>query len=101
MVASAKESRVRLPPAFVCSIALGFFYVPAPAGAAAFGTYSSFAHPWANIDRDILIFALCGACLVLLTGFRRSGSKLQRTAAVLLAALPLLVIAHFILWLLK
>src|SRR3954463_8061053 len=101
MAASDRESRLRLTLAFVCYIALGFLYVQALAGAAIFGTYSSFVHPWDKIDRDILIFALCGACFVLLAEFRRSGSRLQRVAAVLLAALPVLVIARFIFWLLR
>ena len=101
MVASAKESRLRLAVAFACFAALGLFYVQALSGAAIFGTYSSFARPWRNIGSDLLMFGLCGACLVLLAGFLRSGSKLQRIAAVVLAALPLLVITHFFLWLFK
>ena len=47
------------------------------------------------------MFGLCGASLVLLAAFLRSGSKRQRIVAVVLAALPLLVITHFFLWLLK
>ena len=100
MVASTKECWFRLALAFACFATLGFFYVQALAGAAVSGTYSSFAHPWRNIGSDVLMFGLCGASLVLLAAFLRSGSKLQRIAAVVLAALPLLVITHFFLWLL-
>jgi hypothetical protein len=101
MIADSRALRVRLGLAFGCFIVLGFLYVRALAGAAVFGTYSSFAHPWWNIGSDLLIFSLCGACLVLLASFTRYGSRLQRLAAVLLASLPLLVIGHFVLWLLK
>lgn len=92
---------MRLTLAFVCFAALGFLYVRGLAGAAVSGTYSSFAHPWRSVGSDLLMFALCGACLVLLAVFVRCGSKLQRVAAVLLVMLPLLVISHFVLWLLK
>jgi hypothetical protein len=100
MVASAKECWLRLALAFACFATLGFLYVQALAGAAVFGTYSSFAYPWRNIGSDEVMFGLCGASIVLLTAFLHSGSKIQRIAAVVMAALPLLVIAHFFLWLL-
>lgn len=101
MVTSDKEPWIRLAIAAVCFAALGFLYVRALAGAAVFGTYSSFASPWRNIGSDLLMFALCGACLVLLAAFVRCGSILQRAAAVLLAVLPMVIISHFIYWLLN
>ena len=101
MVTRDNESRTRLALAAVCLAALGFLYFRALAGAAGSGTYGSFASPWRSIGSDLLMFALSGASLVLLAAFVRCGSMLQRTAAVLLAVLPLVVISHFVLWLLK
>lgn len=101
MVTADKEPRMRLALAAVCFAALGLLYFHALAGAAGFGTYGSFASPWRNVGSDFLMFALSGACLVLLSAFVRCGSMVQRTAAILLAVLPLVVISHFFLWLLK
>ena len=101
MIAELKAPRVRLALAFVCFAALGLLYLRALAGAAVSGTDSSFAHPWRSISSDLLIFALCGACLVLLAAFLRCGSRLQRLTAGILATLPLFVLWHFIVWLLK
>ena len=101
MVTADKEPKMRLALAAVCFAALGLLYFHAMAGAAAFGTYDAFARPWRSIGSDLLMFALSGACLVLLSAFVRRGSMLQRTAAILLAVLPLVVISHFSLWLLK
>jgi hypothetical protein len=101
MATADKEPRMRLALAAVCFAALGFLYFHALAGAAAFGTYDSFASPWRNIGSDLLMFALSGSCLVLLSAFVRCGSMLQRTAAILLAVLPLVIISQFLRWLLK
>jgi hypothetical protein len=89
---------VRLSAACACFIALGFLYVRALARGYVFGTYGSLAHPWSDIVPNLLIFGLCGASLVLLSAFIRRGSRLQRFSAVLLAALPLWVVVHFLLW---
>lgn len=101
MVASAKECGIRLALAFVCFATLGILYFQALAGASVSGTYSSFAHPWRNVGSDVLMFGLCGASLVLLAAFLRSGSKLQRIVAVVVVSVPLIVITHFLLWLVK
>ena len=101
MVTADKAAKMRLALAAVCFAGLGFLYFDAMAGADGFGTYGSLARPWRNIGVDLLMFALSGACLVLLSAFVRHGSMLQRTAAILLAVLPLVVISHIFLWLLK
>ncbi len=98
MSAVTKALGIRLLAACACFIALGYLYVRALARGFIFGTYGSLADPWADIVPDLLIFGLCGASIVLLSAFIRHGSRLQRFAAVLLAALPLWVIAHFLLW---
>jgi hypothetical protein len=96
MFTTDKESRMRLALAALCFAALGVLYFRAMAGAAGYGTYASLAGPWRNIGSDLLMFALSGACLVLLSAFVRGGSMLQRTAAILLAVLPVVVISHFL-----
>jgi hypothetical protein len=101
MITADKGHRMRLALAAVCFAALGYLCFRALAGAAGFGTYGSFASPWRNIGSDLLMFALSGACLVLLSTFVRCGSMLQRTVAIVLAVLPLVVISKFLLWLLK
>jgi len=98
MVTADKEPKMRLALAAVCFAALGSLYLQAMAGASGFGTYGSFASPWRHVGSDLLMFALSGACLVLLSPFVRCGSMLQRTVAMVLAVLPLVVISHFLLW---
>ena len=98
MTTVTKALRTRLLAACACFIALGSLYVRALARGFVFGTYGSLAHPWADILPDLLIFGLCGASIVLLSAFIRRGSRLQRFCAVVLAALPLWVIVHFLLW---
>lgn len=89
---------IRLLAACACFIALGYLYARALARGFVFGTYNSLAHPWADILPELLIFGLCGACIVLLSAFIRHGSRLQRFGAILLVALPLWVLVHFLLW---
>jgi hypothetical protein len=59
-----------------------------------------FAHPWANVPADFFMFGLCGASLVILSSFIRSGSRIQRVGAILLATLPVWVVAHYVVWML-
>jgi hypothetical protein len=92
---------VRLALVFACCAALVLLYLRALAGAALSGHFTMFAHPWANISSDLLIFVLCAASLVALRTFVFSGSRLQRLGALLLAMLPVWVVIHFLWWALR
>ena len=48
--------------------------------------------------RNLLIFALCAAILVILSPFLRLGSQWQRVYACVAAALPVWVLGDFVLW---
>ena len=101
MIADSRALRARLVAACGCFVALALLYIPALAAAAVAGTYSSFVHPWRSVPLDVLMFGLSAASLVILSVFLRCGSSLQRLGAIVLAALPLWILGHFILCLLR
>jgi len=101
MIADSKSLRGRLVASCGCFVALSFLYIQALAGAFAFGTYGSLAHPWRSVPLDVLILSLSAASLVILSVLLRCGSRLQRLGAITLAALPIWVIGHFVVWLLR
>jgi hypothetical protein len=100
MTTDCKELHLRLAAAGACVLLLTLLYVRALAGAAAFGTYSSFVHPWRSIISDILMFGFSATALVFLSSVARYGSWLQRVGAFVLGLLPAWVLGHFFLWLL-
>ena len=101
MIADSRTLRARLIAACGCFIALGLLYIPAFAAASVAGTYSSFVHPWRSVPLDFLILGLSAASVVILSVFVRRGSCLQRLGATALAALPVWILVHFTLWLLR
>ena len=96
MIADSRALRVRLVVSCGCFVALSFLYIQALAGVFAFGTYGSLAHPWRSVPLDVLILSLSAASLVILSAFLCCGSRLQRLGAIMLAALPIWVIGHFV-----
>jgi len=101
MIADSRTPRVRLVASCGCFVVLSFLYIQALAGAFTFGTYGSLAHPWRSVPLDVLILSVSTASLVILSVFLRYGSRLQRLGAIMLAALPVCVIGHFVVWLLR
>jgi len=101
MIADSRALRSRLIAACGCFIALSLLYIPAFAAASVAGTYSSFVHPWRSIPLDLLILGLSAASVVILSVFVRRGSCLHRLGAIALGTLPVWILGHFTLWLLR
>jgi hypothetical protein len=56
--------------------------------------------PWEKLGPDFLLFGLAAASLVCLAPLaRRSEPPSHRVAGILLALLPVLVLGHFVTWL--
>lgn len=99
MIVQAKEIRVRLLLGIGLVVVLASVYVRALAVASVYGTFSGMVRPWQNVSTDFLLFALSAGALVCLSAVVRSGSRVHRIVGFLLATVPLLVLGHFITWL--
>jgi hypothetical protein len=81
-----------------CVMVAAWLYVCALASASAFGTFSSFSHPWQNFTVDVLLLCLSVFAVIWLVALMRGGTRLQQRVAMLLAVLPLGILVHFGIW---
>jgi len=96
--AFVNAGRVRLLIGVGSVVVAGWLYVCALASASAFGTLSSFVHPWQNPTVDILLLCLCAFAVVWLVPLIRAATRLQRRAAMVLVVVPLGILFHFGAW---
>jgi len=100
MSAQPREIRIRLLVAIGLVTLLASVYVRALATASVYGTFSGMVRPWQRLWPDFLLFGLAAGSLVCLAPLaRRDGPLTYRVIAILLASLPLLVLGHFLIWL--
>lgn len=78
--------------------ALWLAFIPALEGAHIWARYSIEAHPWYDIRRDILIFALAATALVFSVPVAARGSAVHRVVAITLLVVPLYVLVKFLTW---
>src|SRR5579859_2126803 len=94
------EVRIRLLISIGLVVVLASVYVRALAVATVYGTFSGMVRPWQRLGSDFLLFGLATASLVCLAPLaRRSEPRSHRVAGILLALLPILVLGHFVTWL--
>jgi hypothetical protein len=98
MNVQAKEIRVRLLLSIGFVAVLSSVYVHALAVASVSGTFGGVVRPWQNIQTDFLLLGLTTSSLVCLGPVIRSDNWTSRILGLLLAAVPLLVLGHFITW---
>ena len=99
MNAQPREVRIRLLMAAGLVVLLASVYVRALAIASVFGTFSGMVRPWQHVGTDFLLFSLAAASLVCLLPVVRCGPGAQRVMGWFLISLPLVVVAHFVIWL--
>jgi hypothetical protein len=99
MIVQGREIRVRLLLGIGLVVVLASAYVRALAVASAYGTFSGMVRPWQHVGTDLLLFVLSAGALVCLFPVVRSGGWAQRIVGILLVTGPLLVLGHFITWL--
>jgi hypothetical protein len=101
MAHQSTSIRVRFSIAGALLVALAFIYVRALASGYLHGTFTSIAHPWQNTVTDILLFLFAAALFVWTLPLLRTPTGWHRVAAVLLLVLPICVVTHFIVWLIR
>jgi|SRR5690348_3084691 len=100
MSAQPNEIRIRLLVSIGLVVVLASVYVRALAMASVYGTFGGMVRPWQKLGPDFLLFGLAAASLVCLAPLaRRGGHPSYRVAGIFLALLPVLVLGHFIIWL--
>jgi len=93
------ELRIRLLLATGLVVVLTSVYVRALAMASVFGTFSGMVRPWQHLGADLALFGLAAASVVCLVPVVAYGRSAQRIIGSLLMSLPLLVVGHFVIWL--
>jgi len=96
---SSKEIRIRLLLSIGLVVVLASVYVRALAVASVFGTFSGMVRPWQDVGTDLLLLGLSVISLACVAPAVRIGSRPHRVIGLVLALLPLLVLGHFITWL--
>jgi hypothetical protein len=93
--------RVRVSIASALVVALALIYIRALASGYLYGTFTSIAHPWQDTITDILLFLFAAALFVCTLPLFRTATGWHRVAAALLLVLPVCVVAHFVIWLVR
>lgn len=101
MVQKAAHFKWRLVTMACFELALMFVLLRATARAWGFGTFSSFAHPWQNIQDDLLIFIFSALIIVGCVPIIIRGSLAQRIKVLILILLPAYAIVTFLFWVLR
>src|SRR5690242_20177947 len=102
MNVETRYARLRLLFAAIILFLLVLLYIPAEAKATSFHAfYGRMVHPWGNIGLTIAILSLCGLTLAITWPVIRGGSKLYRIGALLISAVPLLILVRYLDWLIR
>jgi len=101
MTLQPSELRIRALVGGVCSIVIASLYFRTLARARSSHSIQASAYPWEDVASDILLFALVTICIACLLPVLRGTELWQRIVGVVFIALPVLILVHYIIWLLR
>jgi hypothetical protein len=101
MTLSSASIRVRISIAFGLLALLSFVYIRALAAGYGAGTIRSYAHPFHDVLSDLLLFFSITCLLACVMPMFRSTAGWHRVVACCFLFLPLCIVAHFIVWLIR
>ena len=100
MHASGYNLRLRLTLAIAATVGALLLYIPAEAhGVTYHAFFQRFIHPWGNRALTCSILALCVVVIAASFPVLRFGSVGQRIAMGVVCLCPLLILAHYVMWL--